>query len=242
MVIAHRWFLPDGPDQCAVDLSWPEVESCVNTTVIFRGCLFSPGHGYWWGEDIVRLTNGWNAQFDGCNFVGPSGLPEPLTLHGIVTAGGSTAVTVRNCTFSGFGAAWFAKGDGEGQRFLNNDVVGCRHGFVGLPDSGGHEPGVWILGNHFNTTINAVLLKQRYHVFCRDNLCYAGDYYTSSRLSDYVAFDLDEDCYEVDCGTSNKVGRAHGGVEKKVQVLRHPPAHGVSPVLLVEPGTATRRR
>lgn len=196
LVIRGYVFYPTGPDQIAIDLRWPEADSCVNTTVIIRDCHFVPRDTFHWGLTCIRLTNGWNAVIESCNFVGPSGKPEPLTVHGWILDGQSTGVTVQNNRGSGLGAFGYIKGECEGTRVLYNDAIGCRYGLVAWTDSGGYEPGLWAIGNHFNSTVAGMHFRRRYQVVARDNLLYAGNYFTGTKHQPYTGMLL-EDCRAV---------------------------------------------
>lgn len=172
-------FIPDGVHDIAAKLSWEMVESCITRTVTFRDCNFEPIGGHF--KHAAWLTHGWHATFDNCIFNGPAGMqPSPVGDAAIVLDGDSVGVTIINCKFSGWRTPLLVKGACEGTKFLFNDVIGCIHGPVFAPESGGGEPEVHIIGNHINTTEYGLQLTDRYDVKIAHNNFRAGDYFNET--------------------------------------------------------------
>lgn len=196
IVLRDLMVYPTGPDQTAITLRWKDDrESCVNTSVILENVVTAPGNGYHW-QDHIHLTNAWNAQILGCNTIGPAGLPNPVSMNGIVLEGTSTGVTIDRHRASGLATAILIRGECEGTKIRDLDAVGVLNGIVGWPDTGGGEPGLWITDSHINATQWGIHLKHRYQVTLRDVLIYGGDYFDVSRGHPFYGVVL-EDCQVV---------------------------------------------
>jgi hypothetical protein len=207
--------VPTGPGQTAIDLRWPgEYESCITTSAILENILTIPGNGFHW-ENHIRLTNGWNAQIVGCNNVGPSGMPDPVSMNGIILDGKSTGVSISRHRASGLATAIWIKGECEGTKIDDMDAVGVVNGVVGAPDTGGGEPGLWLTNSHINATQWGVHLTNRYQVFLSNLLLYGGNYFQTTGPHPFYGVVVNG-CQEVHC-QGVKVGQA-GDVGSKAIV------------------------
>jgi hypothetical protein len=195
LVIRDLMMVPTAPDQTAIDLTWPSGESEINTSVIIENVVTAPGNGFHW-RDHFHLTNAWNAQITGCNNVGPAGMPNPVSMHGVILDGKSTGVTIARHRISGVVTGIHIKGECEGTKIDDLDAIGVLNGIHANPDSGGGEPGLWISRTHINATNIAIELRHRYQVFLRDLLLYAGDYYQVTKGTPFYGVVL-VDCQEV---------------------------------------------
>jgi hypothetical protein len=205
-VLRDLVLVPTAPGQTALDLTWPgDDESCINRTCVLENITTAPGNGYFW-ESHILLRNAWNARVVGCNTIGPSGMPDPVSMNGIVLDGKSTGVVISGHRASGLATAIWIKGEAEGTKIDDLDAVGVCNGIVAAPDTGGGEPGLWITNTHINATQWGIHLTNRYQVFLSNLLLYGGHYYQTTGQHPFYGVVVDG-CQEVHC-QNVKVGQA----------------------------------
>jgi hypothetical protein len=217
-VLRDLVMVPTGPGQTAIDLTWPgEYESCINRLALIENVTTIPGNGFFW-ESGIKGTNAWNMRIVGCNNVGPSGMADPLSMHGVVLDGKSTGVAIVGHRASGLATAIHIKGECEGTKIDDLDAVGVCNGIVAEPDTGGGEPGLWVTNSHINATAIAIKMTHRYQVFLSNLLLYGGDYFETTGRWDFYGVGATH-CQEVHCHNV-KVGQA-GDVKGKKIVPYH---------------------
>lgn len=197
LVIRGFVFYPTAEGQIAIDLAWPHADSCINQLVVIEDCHFVPRDGFHW-QHCIRLTNGWNAYIHNCMMTGPTGIAEaPLTEGGVILDGQSTGVTIRTLIASAMLCPVLIKGECEGTTIDDLKAVGCKHGIIAHPDSGGGEPDLKISRCHINSTNYGIQLRHRYQVDIERVTFYAGDYYDETRGQPFYGI-VAEDCKGVD--------------------------------------------
>lgn len=195
ILVENKVLYPTGPGQTAITVTGPRRESAVLPTLILRNVLIAAGNAYHW-QHCAWLTNAWLATIENVTCNGPAGMPEPLTENAFILDGQSTDVILRGVRVSGTVTGVFIKGEAEGTRIVDATLMGVRHGIVAWPDSGGGEPGLWVSGTHINAVVHGIYLRHRYHVFLRDILIYAGDYFASTKGLPFYGL-VAEDAQEV---------------------------------------------
>jgi hypothetical protein len=216
VVIEHKTIYPSAEGQpWAIDLTFPRAESGVRTRVIIKHVTIEPGNGFYF-RNFIRLVNAWLCEIDTVTLIAPAGLPEPLAHFGLHLLGQSTDCKIRNLRISHVEVCAMVQGEAEGTLFDGLSCVPARYCVVAWPESGGMEPGLWIVNSHCNTSVAGFILRDRLHFFLRDNLLYFDDHFTGSAGKPFYGVYC-ERCR--DGWTSNTiVTPSNSGAEKKPNV------------------------
>lgn len=187
-LLENMLIVPTGPGQTCITVEGPAADSSVVSAALLKNITCAPGNGHHW-QACVDLTNGWLAQLDTVNCIGPAGLPNPATTYGFILRGQSTDVSLNHLRCSGVWTCITITDESEGPRITDLTVLGAAFGVV--VNTPGVEPGLTLAHAHINVTHVAVWLKNRREWVIDDVLVYVGNYFDESKTWPFYVISLD---------------------------------------------------
>lgn len=173
---AHR--IPTGPNQTAIALEFPDVESSYGCTVIIQDQVLAPGNGYSWQHGIY-LVNAWYAKLARIHVTGAGGADTPSMENGIILTGRSNSVSIHGYSAMGMQTALLVAGKSEATRLDDFEFISCYHGIAALTDT--FSPGLQVDRGHVRATSAAFLFRHQVQFSVRDVLVYADNGFTQTK-------------------------------------------------------------
>lgn len=191
LVIPPALRIPTGPNQIAIDIRFPNVESSYACTVICCDQVLQPGNNYSW-MDGVYGENLWYAKFGRIHMHGAGGVSTPSMRNGITLTGRSNSVSIHGYHAMGMTTALLITGQTEATRLVDYEFLSCMHGVAAITSN--LSPGLVVAHGHIHCTSAAFLFQNQRQFYVADSLVYAANGFTETKSWDFYTGLLLGDC------------------------------------------------